>query len=236
MENQNKNLQARQTTSLQTFARTEPLENIKTNQISVYKPGKVSSEVFALGCKLIKGSKPKLTDDWYKTLEIMIDRLGFNDEKFQDAIEVMIATCRFPEPSHADILSYDKFIDFYTWEELLENVNYAAAESRKIYLESFVKVVHYSLERFVKKKDAIKYKLELWIKPERILIKEKSIDEETDTENVNMSLGDLVKTFKTPKVKNKIKRFSKEERRNRDRLFEQILENETSSKNKVVVD
>lgn len=218
---------------MQNYQPTELLENSKENKLSIYERGKVSAESFALGTKLIKGSKPELPDPWYEVLEVMLDQNGFTDQRFKDAVAVMISTCPYPKPSHAEILSYDKLIDVYTWDELLKNVKDAAPDFRKKYLENFVRIIHYSEERWVKKEDAIKYKLELWKKPICIFEIEESTPSEIENENVgNLSTDFLVKSFQMPAPKKERKIFSREERELRKKQFDEIVKEE-ELKNKV---
>jgi len=209
---------------LQSNQQNEQLEKCKENKLSIYGIGKVSAESYAQGAKLIRGSKPKLSTGWYEILEIMLDQDGFTDQKFKDAVQVMISTCPYPEPSHADILSYDKFIDAYTWEELLTNVKDASNEYRGKYLESFVRIIHYGEERWCKKEDAIKYKLELWKRPtpiklvtrEEIIPALAALEEVESEEAKNMSLTDLVKSmkFKPEKIGKKLTRQETNSARN----------------------
>lgn len=218
---------------MQGWQQTEQLEKCKENKLSIYRTGKVSVESLAQGIKFIRGSKPELSNDWYDVLEIMLDQNGFTDQRFKDAVQVMISTCVYPKPSHADILSYDKFIDAYTWEELLTNVKDASNEYRGKYLESFVRIIHYGEERWCKKEDAIKYKLELWKRPtpiklvtrEEIIPALAALEEVESEEAKNMSLTDLVKSmkFKPEKIG---KKLTQQEREERKKKFNAILEAE----------
>ena len=237
MENQSNKL-VRQTNSLQNYAQTEQLESSEKNKLSVYNKGKVSAENFALGVVLIRKSKSKLSEGWYEVLQIMLDQNGFTDERFKDAVQVMISTCPYPEPSHAEILSYDKQIDAYTWDELLKITKDYSPQSRGKFLDNYVRVIHYGQERWVLKEEAIKYKLELWKKPvkdiseARILFIEESVEE---SHLNNLTVADLSEKFtiKPSVIDRKI--FSREERQIRKKRFEEIVKEE-AAKNKVEVE
>jgi len=221
-----------QTTTLQNNQQNDYLEKV-SNKLSIYGKGEVTTECLAKGKKIIKASKPELPNGWYDVLDYMIEENGFTDQRFIDAVEVMITTCVYPKPSHADILSYDKFIDAYTWEELLDNVRNASPEYRGKYLQSFVRIIHYGEERWCKREDATKYKLELWKPPIRLATKEElNPSEEIESgETENLSLSDLVKSMKQPPDFNNlgvnkklIKKLSLQEREKRRKKFEAILE------------
>lgn len=210
--------------TLQSLQQNDSSEKV-SNKLSIYGKGEVSTECLAKGKKIIKASKPELPNDWYDVLDYMIERNGFTNQRFMDAVEVMITTCVYPKPSHADILSYDKFIDAYTWEELLTKVKDASNEYRGKYLQSFIRIIHYGEERWCKKEDAIKYKLELWQKPIRLVIKEKIVSEPEEIENEkseNMLLSDLVKSMKY-KPERIGRKLSQQERAERIKKFEAIL-------------
>jgi hypothetical protein len=222
---------------LQNYRPIELLENVKENKLSIYERGKVSAENFALGAKLIKGSKPELPDQWYEVLEIMLDQDGFTDQRFKDAVQVMISACPYPKPSHADILSYDKFVDAYTWDELLKITKDYSPQSRGKFLDNYVRVIHYGQERWVLKEEAIKYKLELWKKPkkEEIIIGRIEAGETVTQESAkSLSFKDLAKSFSIQPPVTDRKIFSREERQIRKKRFEEIVKKEEATKNNKV--
>lgn len=57
-----------------------------------------------------------------------LKRNGFTDERFTDAVNYVIDHCRYPKPSIADFVSYDKSIKIYAHEEICANgtANYQA--------------------------------------------------------------------------------------------------------------
>lgn len=66
----------------------------------------------------LKKSFPKLPQGWYEILSEMIDSEGFTDQRLIDATTNLIRTCPYPEPTIANILSFDKTKKLYTYEQL----------------------------------------------------------------------------------------------------------------------
>jgi len=57
-----------------------------------------------------------------------LKRNGFTDERFTDAVNYVIDNCRYPKPSIADFVSYDRSVKTYTHEQICANgtANYQA--------------------------------------------------------------------------------------------------------------
>lgn len=113
---------------------------ISTNNdkfISLYEKGKVSPETFAKGIKLLQVAFPKLRNDWFKLLETLIDVEGFSDKRFMDAIYNLIKNYKYPEPLFSDILGFDKKIELYTYDELLEKCNDFSVQMRREFLNRY---------------------------------------------------------------------------------------------------
>jgi len=108
-----------------------------SQEISIYKPGKVSAKCFALNIAKIKSAFPKLTAGWYKILEQMIDAENFTDGKLNDAVYNLIRHCQYPEPTIANIVSFDKTIKTYLYDDLLKQTNDFSPERRKRYLLNY---------------------------------------------------------------------------------------------------
>ena len=85
----------------------------------------------------LKRAFPKLPEGWYKLLEEMIDEEKFTDQRFTDAVKNLIKNCLYPEPTIANILSFDKMSKLYTYNELLEISKDYSNENRKSFLNKF---------------------------------------------------------------------------------------------------
>lgn len=109
-----------QTKSLQKSQQEDISVNRENNELSVYKSGKVDAETFAHGVKKIKAAFPRLSNQWFDLLDEMIDQSGFTNERFKDAVYDLIKNCVYPEPTIANLLSFDKKIKIFTYKESLE--------------------------------------------------------------------------------------------------------------------
>ena len=76
--------------------------------VSIYKPGTISPKVLAEGIGMIVSSFPKLSAGWYEVLKAMLVEEQFNDVRFFDAVKNLIKTSVYPEPTIANIISFDK--------------------------------------------------------------------------------------------------------------------------------
>lgn len=50
-----------------------------------------------------------------------LKRNGFTDQRFTDAVNYVIDNCRYPKPSIADFVSYDKNVKVFTWRDIVHN-------------------------------------------------------------------------------------------------------------------
>ena len=90
----------------------------------------------ALGIVKLKRAFPKLNEGWYLILEEMLDEEKFTDARFTDAINNLIKTCPYPEPTIANIIGYDRLQKVWTYDEALEYTNKYSNERRKKFLDS----------------------------------------------------------------------------------------------------
>lgn len=91
-----------------------------SNEISVYQSGKVTPEVLADGIIMLKKAFPKLPLGWYDVLDTMLDEEKFNNIKFKHAVNNLIKTCPYPEPTIANIIGFDKKVKVYNYQELMK--------------------------------------------------------------------------------------------------------------------
>lgn len=141
----------------------EQLET-KSNELSIYKSGKVSAETFAYGVKKIKDAFPKLPASWFLVLDEMVDEEKFSEERFKDAVNSLIKNCVYPEPTIANIISFDRTVKVYTYHELMEKYKtcyYMGSTYDPIFTE-YGKIDFHGQERFCKKEDIEKYNLTKW--------------------------------------------------------------------------
>lgn len=118
-------------------------------EVSLYGDGKVSPECLALNIVRLKDSFPKLENGWYRQLQRFIEAERFTDKRFDDAVDNLIKTCVYPEPTIASLLGYDKKAKLYTWFELGNISKDYSPEARGIFWSQYVFIKH--LDRYVDK-------------------------------------------------------------------------------------
>lgn len=100
-------------------------------EISLYGEGKVNPRVLADCIIKLKRSFPKLPIGWYEVLSEMLVEEKFTDKRLIDATNNLIRTCIYPEPTIANILSFDKKVNLWTYDEALEYSKEFTTEARK---------------------------------------------------------------------------------------------------------
>lgn len=134
------------------------------NQLSLYQPGKVSAKILADCIIEVKKAFPKLPVGWYDVLERMLDDEKFSDKRLIDATKNLIKNCVYPEPTIANIISFDRTVKVFTYNELLTIAKDYSAGQRKEHLNNFEKVDFYGQERYAKKEDVNRFNLAKWTK------------------------------------------------------------------------
>jgi hypothetical protein len=74
------------------------------------------------GIKKIKLSFPQLPLGFYDILSDMLVKDEFTDKRFSDAVEHVIRTCVYPQPTIAQFLSFDKKKKIHTYLEMCKMV------------------------------------------------------------------------------------------------------------------
>lgn len=59
---------------------------------------------------MLRAAFPKLSTDWFKVLLAQAADAGFTNERFTAAVNELIRTCEYPEPTIARILNFDRKI------------------------------------------------------------------------------------------------------------------------------
>lgn len=91
----------------------------ENGEVSIYRDD-LTTEGILENMKTIKRAFPSLPLDFY---DLLIDRLkakGFTNDRLNDAVIHVIDTCKYPVPTIADFLSYDKKILKVTTKKLDE--------------------------------------------------------------------------------------------------------------------
>ena len=114
-----KNLQQ---SSLSTLA----TEQDNDGSISLYTGVLTPQCVVSASIKL-KNTFPALPKGFYDVLNDRIKEKGFSDKRLMDAVNHVIDTCVYPTPTIANIISFDKRIKLYTYDEVLKLLDTGAS-------------------------------------------------------------------------------------------------------------
>jgi len=130
--------------------------------ISVYS-GELSTRTVIDGIKKIKAAFPNLPPDFYDILSDRIKENGFSDMRFVNAINHVIDTCKYPTPTIADFIGYDKQIKLYSYDEMLAKINFAG-NSVSFQWDNYKPVKFMDREKlvWVHNDDISKYKLKIY--------------------------------------------------------------------------
>ena len=90
--------------------------------MSVYRPEQTTLCIIEQ-VKKIKLAFPSLPAGFYDILTDRIRDLKLPDEQLIDAVNNLIDTCIYPNPTIASILSWDRRIKLYTYRDIVQLVN-----------------------------------------------------------------------------------------------------------------
>jgi predicted DNA-binding ribbon-helix-helix protein len=141
-----------------------------SESISIFGDGKVSAVCFAESVARLKRAYPKLDKGFYLTLNEMVDKNGFTDERLVAAIDEVISTCEYPDFPPARILNFDKRVKVHSLNELHQKFSetyirdsksgeVAYIRGKDIIKDEYEEIEFYGQKRFIKKEDAVRLKL-----------------------------------------------------------------------------
>lgn len=198
------------------------------NKLSVYQKGTVTPDIFASGVKTLMDAYPKLNKNWYSVLREMIKDEKFSNERFSDAIKHCIKHCQYPEPTISNIINYDKHVKVYTYSELLSIKREASAIEREMFLKEFDMIDVNGEIRYAKKEEVKTFNLKVYEHKSKIkpFIVQESID--VEEEETQKTVEDLANQMQARFYKKQItqKKLTQQEREERRRKFQAILESE----------
>jgi hypothetical protein len=87
-------------------------------EISIYR-GDLTPKCIAQEVKKIQAAFPSLEPLWFNLLSERIIANNFSDQRLKDAIGYLLDNFRYPSPSIADIISFDKRVKLLTYGQLL---------------------------------------------------------------------------------------------------------------------
>ena len=101
-------------------------ETDNDSSISLYQ-GQLTPQCVVSASIKLKNTFPALPTGFYDVLNDRIKEKGFSDQRLMDAINHVIDTCVYPTPTIANIISFDKRIKLYTYDEVLKLLDTGAS-------------------------------------------------------------------------------------------------------------
>lgn len=138
--------------SLQVFTQN----GTESNEISIYT-GELTARVIVENAAKIKKSFPTLPIGFYQVFDERLKENNFTDTRLIDAVNHVIDTCVYPQPTIAQFISYDKRIKLYTYSQYCKLCDEGDGKN---YLP--VKVGNNTSPVWAHINDINEYKLESW--------------------------------------------------------------------------
>jgi hypothetical protein len=97
---------------------TESTLQQEQDSISIYTDKKADTREIIAAQVLIKRTYPALHRGFYDTLDDRIRANNFTTARLRDAVSFVIDNCRYPTPTIADFISFDRTVKFKTYDEM----------------------------------------------------------------------------------------------------------------------
>lgn len=99
----------------------ENLQQIDQYEISLYTD-ELTTKGIVSNIKRIKLAFPQLESGFYDVLTDMVRDDKFTDQRFKDAVDHVIRTCVYPQPTIAQFLSFDKKLKINSYNDMCKLV------------------------------------------------------------------------------------------------------------------
>jgi hypothetical protein len=103
--------------SLQKLSPLSLIEKDGKQYMSIYE-GELTQAEMAKCMARLKIAFPSLPKEFYGLLGNRMKEKGFTDDKMRDAINYVIDNCKYPIPTISEILSYDRVVKLYSYNEV----------------------------------------------------------------------------------------------------------------------
>ena len=114
-EFQNKNLQI----SCTNTSKTEIIKGNDCCQVSIYHKGKkATQEQLTRNIAKLEMAFPKMQGEFFKILLERIDANNFSNKRLENAVNYVIDKFQYKELNVADIISWDRKINIYTYSQI----------------------------------------------------------------------------------------------------------------------
>ena len=138
----------------------QPASSERSGEISIYT-GQLTDKCIVTSVATIKKAFPALPLGFYDVFMDMIQdsENNFNDARLRDAVEHVICTCQYPQPTIANFISFDRRIKIYSYSEYCKLCDQGEGKNyQPVALTGNIKPV------WVHINDINQYNLKLWEK------------------------------------------------------------------------
>jgi hypothetical protein len=104
--------------NLPQITQNKPVPLIRNSELSIYNDQKTPQGFYEAWLRL-ESCFPTLDTEYWDILQNRANANGFTDKRLMDAINHTIDTCKYPKPSIADIIGYNKSIKLYSYDEMI---------------------------------------------------------------------------------------------------------------------
>lgn len=101
---------------------SSPENSVSINSISVYTDDRFTVKTEIDCVRKLKNAFPSLPIGFYDILHDRIVDNGFSEQRLKDAVKNVIDTCVYPTPTIANIISWDKRVKLYSYNEMTDLV------------------------------------------------------------------------------------------------------------------
>jgi len=130
------------------------LDGQNSKEISIYS-GELTDNTLAFGLKKLSAAFPQLEPIFFNLLTERIKVNGFTDERLIDSINFLIDNFTYPKPSIANVISFDKRIKLYDYDEVAKLVT-----NKETRFENFAKIRRNGTLFWIKKTDKELFKIQ----------------------------------------------------------------------------
>lgn len=128
------------------------------NPLSIYNKGQLTSDKVLPLIGRLAVAFPQLDNNWFKVLKERLIANNFTDERFEASVNHVIDTFQYGKtPNIAEFISFDKEIEAFTYEQILEKLK----EDKLVFLK-YTMVNLNGLKRYVRNEEVEFYQLKKW--------------------------------------------------------------------------
>lgn len=127
-------------------------------EMSVYS-GELTKKSVAESFFKLKNAFPNLSKVFFDVFSDRVKEHKFNNDRLKNAVNHVIDNCIYPQPTIAQIISYDKLVKIYTWHDISKMLN----ENKKAF-ETYqsIRIGNNKKPMYAHVNDIETYKLEKW--------------------------------------------------------------------------